>query len=48
MILLEAGADVMPENSAGKTAWDYLQDNEALTGTDAFRELESRRLRDDS
>jgi len=37
--LLKAGADARVKDSAGKTAFDYGQDNENLQGTDAYWKL---------
>jgi ankyrin repeat protein/uncharacterized protein YgiM (DUF1202 family) len=39
-ILLKAGADPKAKDSKGKTAFDYAQDNRALKGTDAYRQLQ--------
>jgi ankyrin repeat protein len=38
-LLLDAGADVKVESGKGMTAWDYIQGNEALVGTDAYLRL---------
>ena len=38
-LLLDAGADVKVESGKGMTAWDYIQGNEALVGTDAYLKL---------
>jgi|SRR5208337_1285414 len=38
--LLKAGADAKAKDSEGKTAVDYAQDNDALIGTDAYRQLQ--------
>jgi len=38
--LLKAGADAKAKDSAGKTAFDYAQNNEKLKGTDAYRKLQ--------
>jgi hypothetical protein len=37
MTLLEACADAKAKDSAGKTAFDYAQDNERIIGADAYR-----------
>lgn len=43
-VLLHAGADPEARNSAGETAWDLIQHNENLAGTDAYWELNDLRL----
>jgi hypothetical protein len=35
-ILLKAGADGKAEGNEGKTAFDYVQDNDSPKGTDAL------------
>ena len=42
MALLDAGADESIRNDRNETAWDLIQTNSALAGTDAWRELEER------
>ena len=39
--LLDLGADASLANHAGETAWDLLQDNEALQDTSAYHRLHS-------
>ena len=41
-LLLDLGADPSLVNRAGETAWDLIQDNEALQGTSAYRRLRDR------
>jgi len=38
-LLITAGADVHVRDGRGWTAWDYIQINEALIGTDAYWRL---------
>ncbi len=38
-MLLDAGADVTVKSGKGMTAWDYIQGNKALAGTDAYLRL---------
>ena len=38
-LLLNAGADAKAKTNNGKTAWDEVQRNEKLIGTDAYRKL---------
>ena len=42
-VLLEAGADATAKNGEGKTAWDLIQDNEALKGSKAYWRLNELR-----
>ena len=39
LTLLELGADPRIKDFDGKTAWDYIQTNEALKNTEAYRAL---------
>ena len=36
LALLDAGADATAKNGEGTTAWDLIQDNEALKGSKAY------------
>ena len=45
-LLIDAGADVNRKDYVGKTAWDYIQNNEALRGTDVYWELNDKRFND--
>jgi ankyrin repeat protein len=38
-VLLDAGADATAKNEEKETAWDLIQDNEALKGTKAYWRL---------
>ena len=38
--LLKAGADAKAKDNEGHTAFDYVQYNEKLKGTDAYQKLE--------
>ena len=38
-LLLDRGADPTAQDGIGKTAWDLIEDNDALTGTDAYWRL---------
>ena len=42
--LLAAGADASAENAGGESAWDLIQDNEALQGTSAYWRLRDLRF----
>ena len=42
--LLDAGANAMARNAAGETSWDLAQANEALQGTDGYRQLNDAQL----
>ena len=42
--LLAAGADPTMSNAAGQTPWDLAQDNEALSGSDAYWRLNEARF----
>ena len=42
-VLLEAGADATAKNGEKETAWDLIQDNEALKGTKAYWRLNELR-----
>ena len=42
-VLLDAGADATAKNGRGKTAWDLIQDNEALKGSKAYWRLNELR-----
>jgi ankyrin repeat protein len=42
-VLLDAGADATATDGDGKTAWDLIQDNEALKGTKAYWRLNELR-----
>ena len=42
--LLNAGADASPKDRDGKTAWDLIQENEALEGTPAYWALNQLRF----
>lgn len=42
--LVAAGADPALENGDGKTAWDLIEENEALKGTDVYWELNDLRF----
>jgi len=44
LALLDAGADATAKNGEGKTAWDLIQDNEALKGTKAYWRLNELRF----
>ena len=39
MTLIEAGADGSAVDEAGKTAFDYAEDNDAITDTEVYRLL---------
>ena len=41
-VLLDAGADATAKNGEKETAWDLIQDNEALKGTKAYWRLNER------
>jgi hypothetical protein len=43
-VLLGAGADATAKNGVGTTAWDLIQDNEALKGTKAYWRLNELRF----
>ena len=43
--LLDAGADATATNSGGETAWDLIQENEALKRSPAYRALNDLRFR---
>ena len=43
--LLDAGADATVRGHEGNTPWDLAQENEALSGTDAYRRLNDARFR---
>ena len=43
-VLLDAGADATAKNGMGKTAWDLIQDNEALKGSKAYWRLNDLRF----
>ena len=43
-VLLDAGANATAKNGRGKTAWDLIQDNEALKGTKAYWRLNKLRF----
>ncbi len=40
---MDAGADATAKDEWGKTAWDLIQDNEALKGTKAYWRLNELR-----
>ena len=42
-VLLDAGADATAKNGGGETAWDLIQDNEALKGSKAYWRLNELR-----
>ena len=42
-VLLDAGADATAKNGEGKTAWDLIQDNEALKSSKAYWRLNDLR-----
>ena len=42
-VLLDAGADATAKNGEKETAWDLIQDNEALKGTKAYWRLNELR-----
>ena len=42
--LLYAGADATATNRGGKTAWDLIQENEALEGSPAYWALNDLRF----
>ena len=42
--LLDTGADATAKNDAGNTAWDLIQKNEALKGTNAYWRLNQSRF----
>lgn len=44
-VLLGHGADASARDEEGNTPWDYVQDNEALKGTDAYWRLNEGRFR---
>lgn len=39
--LISSGADVHAKDKDGNTAWDYMQKNRSLIGTNVYRELQS-------
>ena len=39
LVLLKLGADPKARDKDGKTPWDYIQTNEALKNTEAYRAL---------
>ena len=41
---LDAGADATAKDEWGKTAWDLIQDNEALKGSKAYWRLNDLRF----
>ena len=41
-VLLDAGSDPSTQDNEGKTAWDHIQENDALKDTDAYSELKDR------
>ena len=43
LALLDAGADATAKNGEGKTAWDLIQDNEALKGSKVYWRLNEPR-----
>ena len=43
--LLDAGADGAARDGGGRTAFDYVSDNEALRGTDVYWRLNDARFR---
>ena len=43
-VLLDAGADATAKNEGGETAWDLIQDNEALKGSKAYWRLHELRF----
>ena len=43
-VLLDAGADSSPKDRDGRTAWDLIQENEALKGTPAYWALSPLRI----
>ena len=43
LALLDAGADATAKNGEKETAWDLIQDNEALRGTKAYWRLNDLR-----
>ena len=43
--LVEAGADPADRDEDGKTPFDYMEDNEALRGTDVYRRLNEARFK---
>ena len=43
-LLLDAGADATATNEDGETAWDLIQENEALEGTLAYWALNDLRF----
>ena len=44
-ILLNAGAQVWVEDRAGKTPWDYAQENKKLRGSEVYRRLYEARFK---
>ena len=44
-VLLDAGADATATNEDGETAWDLIQENEALEGSPAYWALNDLRFR---
>jgi hypothetical protein len=43
--LLDAGADVKMIDQDNKTAWDYIQENESLKGTEVYWRLNDLRFK---
>ena len=43
-VLLDAGADATASNEDGETAWDLIQENEALEGSPAYWALNDLRF----
>ena len=43
-LLLDAGADATATNEDGETAWDLIQENEAIEGSPAYWTLNDLRF----
>ena len=43
-LLIDAGADVNRKDYVGKTAWDYIKENEDLKGTDVYWKMNDLRF----